>query len=316
MIGTGIDTSDAFARVAMVARALTGRLDVSEIVEIVVHQGMAGLDSSGAVFTAMQPPDLIVPVGAVGYPPAVVNAMGPMHLHRDLPITTAAREQMAVYVSNLAEGIERFPELAKSRSNSVAWAAIPAMVDGSVLGVFGVSFLREHEFTPSDRLFLEALVDVSAAAIACRLHLADDLRVPAVDLRPLVVRVATAFPVLTHRVRVGGDGSAASARVTPDHVAAVLDHLLHNAIRHALPGSAVEVRCTQANGLVTITVDDEGAGLSPDRRRSVFEPMLDGTRNALAQARELVRADGGNLTCVESPHGGARFVITYPAAQP
>jgi hypothetical protein len=314
VITSGVDTSDSFARVAMVARALTGRVGVSEIVEIVVHQGMSGLDADGAVFTAMQPPDTVVPVGAVGYTPAQLTALGPLRIDRPLPIPTAARERAAVYVPTLADGIARFPELAKRPTSSLAWAAIPAMVDGQVLGVFGVSFQREHEFSPTDRMFLEALVDVSAAAIACRLSVADDMRQPPVDLRAVMVSVASTFPALTHRVRATSGGGPAAARVDAEKVSAIIDHLVRNAVRHTLPGSTVHVHCAGTGGVVTITVDDEGPGLSPTRRRSVFEPLADGTRGGLAQARDLARADGGNLVCGDAPEHGARFVLTYPAA--
>ena len=320
MPGSEVDTREAWGRVAMVARALTGRLDVSEIVEIMVHQGMAGLEANGAVFVALDGRHL-VPLGAVGYPPSVMDAMGPLDIDRPLPITTAAREQVAVYVPSHAEVVRRFPEMASSRSRSMAWAAIPVIVDGSVLGVFGVSFLREHVFSAADRLFLETLVDVAANAIACRLENAFEQRPPVVDLRAMVVRVVASYPAATHRVRASCADGALLAAVDATRVREVLDHLVLNAVRHTMTGTTVHVHChvrgagSDGDGAsIEIIVDDEGAGLSPARRRSIFEAAADGQRRGLATAHHLAQADGGSLECTVAPTGGARFVLSYPAA--
>ena len=63
-----------------------------------------------------------------------------------------------------------FPELVRgSRTTTQAWAAIPLVSEGSVLGVLGVSFLAPHEFSETEKLFIGALADLSALALRrCR----------------------------------------------------------------------------------------------------------------------------------------------------
>lgn len=307
-----VDTIDHFARVAMVARALTGRLDPDEIIGIVVHQGMAGLEAQGALFGVLDRDDVVIPVATTGSPSDTVHALGPIHLDRQLPLAVAARERTPVFIPNRHEAIERFPDLARSRSGAHAWAAIPALARGAVLGVLGVSFQREHSFSTTDRLFLEALVDVAAPALAASLGRPTQ-QPPVTDLRAIVVRVVSAATSFTHRIRAGSDGMPALTRAQAPPVTEVLDHLIANAVAHSLPGSVVDVRCAVVGPRIEITVDDQGSGLPPERHRSVLEPS-EGIERGLVRCRRLARANGGDLSCTTSPDGGARFVLTLPNA--
>ena len=100
----------------------------------------------------------------------------------------------------------------------------------------------------------------------------------------------------------------------PDAVRRAITNLVDNARRHArrialtaLPHGARTVQ---------VTVDDDGPGIPPERRESVFRPFesgaAGGTGLGLTIARDIVRAHGGEIVLEESPLGGLRARILLP----
>jgi PAS domain S-box-containing protein len=161
------ETIDHLARLALVARGLADCPRPSEVVDIVVRQGMGGLGAEGGVLALVAADGAVVPVETVGYTQAAVAAFAPMHVGQELPLTVAVRAQEPVWVSSREDAASRFPGLLDAGvSGSQAWAAVPLIAHGSVLGVLGVSFLAPHDFTESERLFIGALGDQCTLALA------------------------------------------------------------------------------------------------------------------------------------------------------
>jgi two-component system, OmpR family, osmolarity sensor histidine kinase EnvZ len=73
---------------------------------------------------------------------------------------------------------------------------------------------------------------------------------------------------------------------------------------------------------IRIIVDDDGPGISPERREEAFRPFhrLDQGRNlqvggvglGLAIARDIARGNGGDLLLDKSPMGGLRATVRLP----
>ena len=195
---------DEIARVALVARALTSALDVSEIVEIVVHQGMAGLDAEGGAFAFLDERGVLVPAVMVGYPKHAFEAFTPLALDRELPMTVAAREKEPIWVASLGDARARFPALVAGLvTRSQAWAAIPLVIEGVVFGVLGVSFLVPRHFSQSERLFIGALADLCALALRDRRTDGDPAQPRSVDVGDTTSPESLTLPLLdrtTNRV--------------------------------------------------------------------------------------------------------------------
>jgi len=103
-------------------------------------------------------------------------------------------------------------------------------------------------------------------------------------------------------------------RLRADAVRRALTNLVDNARRHA---SHVALTATPMGGRnVLVTVDDDGPGIPPDRRESVFRPFesdsAGGTGLGLTIARDIVRAHGGEIMLEDSPLGGLRARIRLP----
>jgi two-component system, OmpR family, osmolarity sensor histidine kinase EnvZ len=99
-----------------------------------------------------------------------------------------------------------------------------------------------------------------------------------------------------------------------DAVKRAITNLVDNARRHARR----VVLGAERNGArsIQVTVDDDGPGIPPDRRESVFRPFesgaAGGTGLGLTIARDIVRAHGGEIVLEESPLGGLRARIRLP----
>ncbi|SFF50038.1 sensor histidine kinase [Blastococcus tunisiensis] len=99
-------------------------------------------------------------------------------------------------------------------------------------------------------------------------------------------------------------------------------NLLDNADRHA--GGARAVCVERQDGAVLVIVDDAGPGVSPEDRERIFERFARGPRAArkslpgaglgLAIVAETAARHGGAAWCSEAPGGGARFTLSFPAA--
>jgi len=109
------------------------------------------------------------------------------------------------------------------------------------------------------------------------------------------------------------------ATVRPHAFKRCLANLVSNAARF---GSAITITGHRDHRYMTITVDDDGPGIPPNRRDDVFKPFLrlDDARNqdeagsglGLAIARDIARSHGGDVMLGDSPMGGLRASVRIP----
>jgi two-component system osmolarity sensor histidine kinase EnvZ len=109
------------------------------------------------------------------------------------------------------------------------------------------------------------------------------------------------------------------ATVRPHAFKRCLANLVTNAARF---GDTITITGHRDHRYMTITVDDDGPGIPPDRRDDVFKPFLrlDDARNqdvagsglGLAIARDIARSHGGDVMLGDSPLGGLRASVRIP----
>jgi signal transduction histidine kinase len=142
---------------------------------------------------------------------------------------------------------------------------------------------------------------------------------PEVDVDELVLEdtmTARRVPVDTTRV------SAGRVHGRSDQLARLIRNLVDNASRHAEHEVAVTLHGN--DGIVELTVDDDGPGIPEDDRERVFERFtrLDegrardagGLGIGLAIVQAVAEQHGGTVSIDDAPIGGARFVVRLPAA--
>ena len=149
------------------------------------------------------------------------------------------------------------------------------------------------------------------------------VEVRAFEVGPVIDEVLTRLaPLLRrHRLERYTDGSRTGLG-DPARLAQVLELLLENAAKYAPAGGAIVVADWTERGEVHVAVGDDGPGIPPDLRESVFEPFvrLDDTGRpgagvGLFAARRLTAAMGGRLWIEDKPAGGSQFVTALPAVE-
>jgi two-component system, OmpR family, sensor kinase len=110
--------------------------------------------------------------------------------------------------------------------------------------------------------------------------------------------------------------------VDPDLAERILQPVVDNACRYGR--RHVRVRLARDASFVVYVVEDDGPGISPGERESIFEPGVRGAAGrapngsggaglGLALARRLARSASGDVD-VEPGGDGGRFVVSLPAA--
>jgi two-component system osmolarity sensor histidine kinase EnvZ len=99
-----------------------------------------------------------------------------------------------------------------------------------------------------------------------------------------------------------------------DAMRRAITNLMDNARRHAR--HVLLAAAPHGERAVQVTVDDDGPGISANRRESVFRPFESsasgGTGLGLTIARDIIRAHGGDIVLEDSPLGGLRARIRLP----
>jgi signal transduction histidine kinase len=149
---------------------------------------------------------------------------------------------------------------------------------------------------------------------------AADLHLETIDIAELCRRIAAHVGFAHVPVEVSLDAPTA-ARVDRVRFERILGNLLTNAREHADGPIRVAVQAGEP-GFVLVIVDDAGPGVPDDEKQRIFERFTRGRESrhrvgtglGLALVTEHAGALGGSAWVEDRPGGGARFVVSLPAA--
>jgi len=109
------------------------------------------------------------------------------------------------------------------------------------------------------------------------------------------------------------------AMARPNALKRAITNLAENATRY---GTHIRINAGVRGDAIEVIVDDDGPGIPPDQRETMFRPFSrgDASRNpttggvglGLTIARDMVRSHGGDIVLEESPLGGLRARVRLP----
>jgi signal transduction histidine kinase len=105
----------------------------------------------------------------------------------------------------------------------------------------------------------------------------------------------------------------------PRLLRSALSNLIRNAVKFSRRGTAVHIRASRRENLVTIEVEDACGGLPAGKLDELFAPLVQkgedrsGFGLGLAIARQAARAHGGNIRAADHPGEGCVFALELPA---
>jgi signal transduction histidine kinase len=111
------------------------------------------------------------------------------------------------------------------------------------------------------------------------------------------------------------------AWVDPNHLRQILRNLVLNAVEAGPVGSAVRLAVEHgAGGTLRVSVEDQGAGITPEASERIFEPFYTtkatGAGLGLAIVRRLCHLNGATVEFGAAAGGGARFTVMLRGAGP
>ena len=101
----------------------------------------------------------------------------------------------------------------------------------------------------------------------------------------------------------------------------VVSNLLSNAIKFSPRGGEILVSVEPADGHVALAVADNGIGIRPEDRATIFQPfsrlsadLAPGAGLGLSVVRRIVEAHGGSIEVESVPEQGSTFTVKLPRA--
>lgn len=137
--------------------------------------------------------------------------------------------------------------------------------------------------------------------------------------------VEASLPVIRqygHEFRLPEAQAGMTVEVDPHRMAQVISNLLSNAAKYTPPGGHIRLLYGLGDeGGPWVAVEDDGAGIAPERRESIFDlfeqddhERQDGLGIGLTLVKSLVELHGGVVEVhSDGPGTGSRFTVRLPA---
>jgi serine phosphatase RsbU (regulator of sigma subunit)/PAS domain-containing protein len=236
------------ARIQDLTAALAEAVTSMDVVAAVAERVLPPFGGSGLTVQVVEGDRLRV-IGAVGYPQPYVDMIaGPMSKFPQA--AEALRTHTPWFISSPRQYAKRFPQAAGSpkKSGKQAWAFMPLVVYGRLVGLCVISFDRPRRLTGAERALLIALSGLIAQALErARLFDAEHAQAQALQ-RTLLPQALPPLPAVTAAARylpagvsVGGDWYDVIP-LSADRVALVIGDVMG----HGLPEAVIMGRLRTA----------------------------------------------------------------------
>jgi two-component system phosphate regulon sensor histidine kinase PhoR len=128
----------------------------------------------------------------------------------------------------------------------------------------------------------------------------------------------------THHIELAMDIAPDASTVSADldAVRQVLTNLMENSLRYTPDGGRITCITRRQNGAVTVSIRDNGAGITREHLPRIFERFYradqsrsrveGGTGLGLAIVKHLVEAHGGRVTAESEPGSGTMVICVFP----
>lgn len=153
-----------------------------------------------------------------------------------------------------------------------------------------------------------------------------------VEPGPVVAAVAEALREraaergITLAVEGAEAGEVPAVLADREALAMIVSNLVENAVKYGRDGGRAEVRLLRDGPYVSVSVRDDGIGISPEDQARVFDEFyrarteqtasITGTGLGLSLVKRLAEMHEGTVRLESSPGEGSTFTVSIPAAVP
>ncbi|MBW0002716.1 MAG: HAMP domain-containing protein [Hyphomicrobiales bacterium] len=250
--------------------------------------------------------------------------------HRGMSLDDAPQHYGTREIASLSASFHEMARRLSERSSYIAnfAAHVSHELKSPVTAIQGAAELLLDDATTASpsmepaqrRRFLENMIGDTKRLIALLQRLRDLAQVENLQtigptpLDEVAMEVNAAFPELDIRWNTGPRRSLPLSR---ENGVMLFSHLADNAMRHG--STELRIDLERRGDLVTLTVADNGLGISKANRDRIFDPFFTtrrdfgGTGMGLHIVRSLLRSHKGSISLLPSSKG-ATFAITIPVA--
>lgn len=262
-------------RLQHLTAALAACVSADDVASALLEHASAELGAVGCGL-AVREGDSVRLWASAGFQADVVRAFERTALSDPLPITEACRENRAIWVESYESMLRLYPALSQHVRRGRRWAALPMRVSGMPMGVLALTLEGEQAYSQEERVLLERLADVAAAALD-RARLYDE--------------------------ESSARKSAAASAAFEKELIAIVSHDLRNPLTAA---SLSVHHALQAESVADAQKRIERAGRAIRRMRTLIDQLLDLTRVRIGTGIPIDRAPWDLATIVQAVATEAR----------
>jgi signal transduction histidine kinase len=245
---------------------------------------------------------------------------------------TKELSELVAAINNMAESLSRQDSLRRRLTTDVAHelrtplTVVASHLEAMIEGVWSASQERlQSVYEEIERL--SGLVSDLERLSKVEKDIRELSKTP-VDLLELAQNVKESFDLESSKKGITVNTSGSSAIVLADgpRMRQVISNLLSNAIKYTSEGGKISIQVKDGVSWATVTVKDNGIGISEEELPLVFERFYrtDKSRSrktggagiGLAIAKSLVTAHDGDITATSKPDLGSSFVVRLPKGMP
>ena len=115
------------------------------------------------------------------------------------------------------------------------------------------------------------------------------------------------------------------ARMDAKLIVQVIINIVDNAIKYTPPDSVIEINTREEEGMVVVSISDDGPGIPDDQKEKVFEMFYTGANKiadsrrslglGLSLCKSIITAHGGTITLSDHEPTGTVFTFTLPVGE-
>jgi signal transduction histidine kinase len=160
------DAADRAYRLQRVSERLAEALTAQQVLDAVLTEGLRAAEArAGAIGAISEDGETIELLAQRGYRDDVLGEYARFPVSADLPMAHVARTGRALFISSKDERNALFPSLRGRGEEGHALAVLPLTLEGRVIGLLGLSFGQDMEFSEGRRRMKITLARQAALAL-------------------------------------------------------------------------------------------------------------------------------------------------------
>lgn len=160
------DAADRAYRLQRVSERLAEALTAQQVLDAVLTEGLRAAEArAGAIGVLSEDGESIELLAQRGYRESVLSDYERFPVTADLPMSHVARTGKPLFLGSRLERNALFPSLEDKGDDSHALAVLPLVLEGRLIGVIGLSFGQDMEFSEGRRQMKVTLARQAALAL-------------------------------------------------------------------------------------------------------------------------------------------------------